>query len=166
MGDRQRAVRLDDAERHEEAGNCRTFMNAAQRVDDAPDRRPLMDLLQRDRRSHDESRDEVALRPDECDHLRTNADSGRRDRGGVLDLSADPKQVSVIAAEADDILIVAVARGDQEVSVGDAPREGSQGQLASGRLRHSLQRRVECARELAAQWLLIGHGGSPRIECL
>src|SRR5437879_1831903 len=111
MRDRERPVCLNDPEGDEEARDRRTAMNAAQGVHDALDRWQLVNLLQRDRLSHDEAGDEVALRPDERDHLRAYTYPGRGDRCGMLNLAADPEKMGVVAAEPDHVPIVPVARG-------------------------------------------------------
>ena len=121
---RQSAVRLDDAERHEQARDRRAVVDAAERVADAAQGLRLMDGLVRDRRALDEPGDEVALRPDERGDLGPDADAGGRDRRGVLDLAADPEQVGVVAGEPDDVAVRPLpADDDEEVAVGDPAGE-------------------------------------------
>ena len=74
-----------------------------------------MDRLVGDRRADDEAGDEIALGPDERDHLRTDADPGGGHGRGVLDLAADPEQVGVVAGQPDDPAVVRAGRGDHEV---------------------------------------------------
>ena len=103
--DGQRAIRLDDAQRDEQAGDRRTAVDPPQRVGDPRQHLGLADLVVLDRRALDEAGDEVALGPDERDDLRPDADPGRGDRRGVLDLAADPEQVRVVAGQADDVAL-------------------------------------------------------------
>ena len=80
-------------------------MDPAQRVCDPLDRVRLTNLFDRDRRPLDESGDEIALRPDERGDLGADADTGRRDGRGVLDLPADAEQMRVVAGQPDDVAL-------------------------------------------------------------
>ena len=130
-GERQRPVRLDDPERHEQPGDRRAVVDPAERVGDAPERLRSVDGLVADRRPDDEPRDEVALGPDERGHLRPDADAGRRDRRRVLDLAADAEQVRVVAGQPDDPALVGAGGVDPEVPVRDPARQGGEGQLTA-----------------------------------
>ena len=81
----------------------------------------------------DEPRDEIALRPDERGHLRTDADPGRRDRRGMLHLPADAEQVGVVAGQPDDPALVRAGRVDPEVPVGDPARQRRSGSARARR---------------------------------
>ena len=122
----QGAIRLDDPERDEQARD-----RAVRRERDGSNRRcgamrlGPVDRLVTDRRALDEPGHEVALRPDEGRHLGPDADAGRGDRRGVLDLAADAEEMGVVAGQADDIAVVAVRRRDEEVAVRDPARQGS-----------------------------------------
>ena len=132
-GQRERPVRLDDPERHEQARDGRAVVDPAERVGDAAERLGPVDGLVRHRRADDEPGDEVALGPDEGGDLRPHADAGRRDRRGVLHLPGDPQEVRVVAGQADDPALVGAGRVDAEVPVRDPAREGGQRQVAPGR---------------------------------
>ena len=99
---RERAIRLDDPERHEQARDRRAVVDPAQRRADGAQPLRLAHLRLGDRAALDEPGDEVALGSQEGDHLRADADPGGGHGRGVLDLAADAEEVRVVAGEADD----------------------------------------------------------------
>ena len=111
-----------------------------------------MDRLVGDRRAVDEAGHEVALRPDERRDLRPDADAGRRDGRGVLDLAADPEQVRVVAGEADDpALGRSPAASTRKLRFVIPPDSARRRQVAAGELRDALHRRDELVAQLAAE---------------
>ena len=161
--ERERPIRLDDPERHEQPGDRRPVVDPAQRIGDSPERVGLVDGLVTDRRPDDEPRDEVALGPDERGHLRPDADAGRGDRRRVLDLPADAEQVRVVAGQPDDPALVGPGGVDPEVPVRDPARQGREGQLTAPDLRDLLERADEVVVELPVEDALVGHLADHRL---
>jgi len=68
----------------------------------------------------------------------------------VLDLSADPEQVRVVAGQADDVAIPPPVDRDEEVPVRDAAAQGNEMELGVAELRDPPKRRGELLAQLAS----------------
>ena len=78
----------------------------------------------------DEARDEIALGLDERDHLRPDADGGRREGRLVLRAPVDPEQLRVAAADPEHV--DAPVDGDLEVAIRDPAAERLDPGVAAG----------------------------------
>jgi len=162
---RERAIRLDDAERHEESGDRGPIVDPPQRRPHGaqPGRRAHLSLG--DRVALDEPRDEVALRPEVGDDLRPDADAGRGHGRRVLHLAADAEEVGVVAGEPNHEPGSARRAGDEEVAVRDPARQGSENQLPGSQLRQPAHGTDELVAQLAAQ-LVLDRGAGHRSASL
>ena len=127
---RRRRVRLDDAEGVEPRRNRRPPVDRAQRLCDAPQRLRLPNRLRDDDLALDEARDEITLGLDERDHVRPDADGGRREGRLVLCAPVDPEQLRVAAADPEHV--DAPVDGDLEVAIRDPAAERLDPGVAAG----------------------------------
>ena len=101
--ERRLAVRLDDAEGVERAGNRRAVVERAKRRGDAAQELRRAHRLEQRDLAFDEARDEPALGLDEGDHLGADAELGRPLRRRELDRAVDAEQARVLAGDAEDV---------------------------------------------------------------
>ena len=99
MRGRRGGVRLDDAERVEARRDRRPAVDRPQRLRDAAERLRLPQRLRHHDLALDVARDQEALRLDERDHLRPDADGCRGERRLVLGAPVDAEQLGVLAAD-------------------------------------------------------------------
>ena len=121
MGERGRAVLLDDAKRIEARADRGPLVDAQERAGQLAQPLGPAQLLGRDRAALDEARDEVSLRLEEAHDLGADAQLGCDARGLVLGVPVDAEQLGVLAADPQDEAL-AVDR-DLEVAVRDPAAE-------------------------------------------
>jgi len=125
-------------------------VDPAERLGDGPEDLRGPDLREADRPALDEACDEIALGSDERDDLGPDADAGRGNRGGVLDLAADAEEVGVVAGQSDDVAVRSTVDRDEEVPVRDPAAQGDEMELRVAELGDPSKRRGELLAQLAS----------------